>query len=369
MKVGILSMQRVANNGSFLQAYALKTTLERLGADEVEFVDFHNSIVDSSKRLSIIKFIKKIKHLILPKYWEYEKVLYLRNKFHRMMNQKYQRTLFPVENNYLGNKEYDLVIYGSDEVFNICQFSDLGKDIPWELMGEGSKAKKLISYAAAAGQTSIHTIELIGEDGHCKELLSRFSALSARDTNTLELLRHFGKCKPELHIDPVLLLDEFPYDDTYKKLTYKYMVIYAYTLRINSLQEISAIKGYAKKHRLKTVCINCFQTWCDVSIIASPFALLQYIKDSECVVTDTFHGTIFSIRNNKRFATIIRESNSNKLVSLLNQFGLQDRIVSSISALESILDKDIDYKYVEERLEKERKKATDYLINQINLWS
>ena len=369
VKIGILSMHRVVNNGSYLQAYGLKSSLELLGAKDISFVDFHNTITEEKDRnKDLVRMFKHLKHMIQPKYWSYEKTLTLGNKFRKKMVDEFQPILFSAESNYPENmEEYDLLIFGSDEIFNICQFSDRGKQIPWELMGEDVKGKRLVSYAAAFGQTDLDAINKVGEIEHCKRLLGRFSALSARDENAMNLLEKLGNCAPRLHIDPVLLLQEFPADEEYRRLPYRYLIVYAYSRRIDNPEEINAICEYAKQNDLKIVCVNCFQTWCDVSIVASPFALLQYIGDSECVVTDTFHGTVFSIRNNKRFATIVRDSNRNKLRSLLKQFNIEDREVSDISKLGAILESPIDYDMVNTQLKKERKKAMDYLAEQIKM--
>ena len=81
-------------------------------------------------------------------------------------------------------------------------------------------------------------------------------------------------------------------------------------------------------------------------------------------MTDTFHGSIFSIINNCKFATILRKSNENKLGGLLRELGLEDRIVDSVDNLSEILEKNIDYAKISTLLEKERVRTREYLTEQ-----
>ena len=366
MRIGIMSMQRVPNCGSFLQAYGLKKTLESLGADSVSFIDFHNGVpVTGRKRNIAVRAYRWIMRRTLPKFRGYAGTEAADRKFRKRMREEYQPALFPPAFQEPSETEYDLVVFGSDEVFNIRQFTDYGAPIPWELLGEGVRAKRLVSYAASCGQTDPEFIGKTGETEHCRALLRRFSALSARDENTVRLLRELGPCVPETHIDPTLLVSGFPPDEGYRRLPDRYMIVYAYSRRINDPGMIRAIRDYAAKKGLKIVSVDCFQAWIENRIVASPFALLQYFADAECVVTDTYHGTAFSIRFNKPFATIIRKSNRNKISSLLKQFGLEDRELRDPGTLEAVMEWKIDYEAVNGRIEREREKGREYLRTQV----
>lgn len=368
MKIGIISMQRVKNNGSFLQAYALYSKLKAYRHD-VEFIDYNDEMhAEEKKQVESFskRVFKTIKSILNPKYRRLVEVA----KHRQLFNEKYTSFLSDIgltkAYNYHSGKEFDLIVIGSDEVFNICQYSDKNYAIPWELFAEGLHTHKVITYAASCGQTSLQKVGEIQETEHCKELLSRFSAVSVRDENTYNFVRGLTGSEPIYHIDPVLWMDEFPKDPLYKKPNYKYLLVYAYTMRMNSEAEQVAIKTYAKKHGLKIICVNCYQPWCDVKITTTPFALLEYIRDAECVVTDTFHGTVFSIRNNTKFVTIVRESNRNKLRSLLKQFSLSAREVSGIENFEKIMEAPIDFETVNRTLDIERNRSKEYIESQIS---
>ena len=371
MKIAIVSMQRIVNNGSYLQAYALRETLSKLSGASVGFLDFENGIhikeEAKQKEQRLLNAMRDIKHTLLPKYRPYMKTVRYKKKFRYQWQQRLGELGLTDEMQYPGDTEYDLAVVGSDEMFNVCQYYNEGAEIPWTVLGEGIKTRRLVSYAVSCGQTTADTLNEIGEKEHFCMLLNRFDAVSVRDENTYNVVKELSTAEPQYNIDPVLLLPTFPKDKTYKKLPYKYVLIYAYNRRISDKKEIDAIKSYAEKRGLKTICVNCYQTWCDRYFAVSPFALLQYIKDAECVVTDTFHGTVFSIRNNVPFVAMVRESNRNKLEFLLKQFGLKSRQITDAGNLESQMDAPIDFEAVNKKLELERRKAVDYLQNQIDL--
>ena len=85
------------------------------------------------------------------------------------------------------------------------------------------------------------------------------------------------------------------------------------------------------------------------------------IANSSMVVTDSFHGTVFSIKYNKKFVSFIRDSNANKLGGLLKQFGLYDRVVLDVKDFEKNLDASIEYKGVNGLISEEQDKAKVYL--------
>ena len=137
--------------------------------------------------------------------------------------------------------------------------------------------------------------------------------------------------------------------------------MYAYGNRIKDEGEIKAIKEYAKKRDLEILCVGMQQRWCRHNVAANAFELLGYVKNADCIVTDTFHGTVFSIKYNKKFISLIRESNQQKLDGLLRQFGLYDRAVFDMGSLGSIMDNSIDYKKVNSIIHNEQKKSRKYL--------
>ena len=95
--------------------------------------------------------------------------------------------------------------------------------------------------------------------------------------------------------------------------------------------------------------------------------MLAYFKNAEEVITDTFHGSIFSVITHRPFTTLIRKSvgdsygNEEKLSDLLKRLKLDQRMANKIEATENINRKLIDYAKVDELLEAHRKVAKEYL--------
>lgn len=371
MKIGILSMQRIINNGSLLQAYGLMKCIEKLGYN-TEFVDFKisDSRIEiyswkekiynfSSKLFLILLIIKNLLKLnyngILLAFSNYTNRKNFKNNYMSVLN-------LTAKPNY--SAKVDILVFGSDEVFNTIQYVEQGKGHAWQLYGADNNAGKLVSYAASFGHTTYEGLEKYNMLDKSKELLSIFDSFSVRDKNSYDIIKTLTGREASINIDPVLLYD---YEDIEIKKPEidNYILVYAYPGRINNKQEVKAIKDFAKKHNKKLVCVNMMQAWCDKFIYAHPFDLLGYFKHADYVVTDTFHGAVISIKYNVSFVQFIRSSkgysNNQKVGYLLSMFGLEDRIVYDNEKLEKTMLQPIDYGQVNNILKVEKAKAMDYL--------
>lgn len=375
-KVGIMSMQRVYNYGSFLQGYALKTMIEELGCD-VEFVDYKvgKCIVDNlNKNTLISKIICKSKIISkLAEYMGYDAPFKEKIKF-ILYKKNYARKNFPIlgindKPNY--NPKLDVLIIGSDEVFNCVQNNkNVGYSI--ELFGANNNADKLISYAGSFGNTTIDKLKEYNIDTEVGSLLNKFDAISVRDKNSGNIVRTLTNKEPYYHLDPVLVYDYMNKCNKIPKNVCKrdYIILYGYSGRF-SKTECNIIKDYSKKNNKKIYCIGGVQSICDKFIDCSPFEVLSYFKHADAVITDTFHGTIFSIITKRNFITLVRKSdgtrygNEEKLTDLLDRLKLSNRIINDINELEQYFSRDINYNETDKILEMERIKAKEYLKENI----
>ena len=249
-----------------------------------------------------------------------------------------------------------MIVIGSDEVFNCCQSSKWG--FSDQLFGNTDVTS--ITYAASCGYTTYEKVAELGLSEKIWASLTKLQAISVRDKNTKAFVQSVLSVEPEQHLDPVLIYDwknEVPQTRRYGN----YILIYAYDNRIYDESEINAIKKFAKKHHLELISFGVYQRWCDRNVSCSPFELLSYFDGAKYVITDTFHGTVISIKRNKPFAVLIRESNKEKLTDLLERFGLTDRELMSINALEDVITKDIDYSHINEKIRIAQSEALDYL--------
>lgn len=377
MKVGIISMQRVCNKGSFLQAYGLKKMIESLG-HQVEFVDYEigkplfENFADKKKyyvlmvRNAFINLFVNHRFLqfVLPD--SYRQVVKERKDYKKLLDK------------YLGvtdEKKYrtsvEALVIGSDEVFNCTQINPEVGYSP-ELFGVNNRARKLLSYAASFGNTTYQKILDFCKEEEMKKYFLAFDSISVRDQNSHAIIEKLVGGADYVNLDPVLIWDYMPKIKD-RQIRKDYIIVYAYRARI-STEEAKEIKEFAKKVGKKLISVSGQMDFCDEHLSLDPFECLNLFRHADYVITDTFHGTIFSVINRKNFVTLIRESkgrsygNREKLHDLLDRLGLQDRSYSADKdVLYDRLSAAIDYDSVFEVIKAERKKAMEYLTRNLCL--
>lgn len=364
-------MQRIYNYGSSLQAYALRRLLENAdpGA-QVTFVDFEpgQTLIPSATPAEA----RGRSARALAKLREYNDVdASLRDKV-RFFNHKrsYAAKYFPLigvspdRNRIL---DLDLQVIGSDEVFN-CVQANVNVGYARDLFGHGSPARRIVSYAGSFGNTTLAKIESAGIRHQLAEDFSRFEAISVRDDNSLQLVQKLTGRTPELHLDPTLVFD-FASEQLIpaeRQQAGPYVIVYGYSGRL-SPSENEAVRHYADTIGARVLAFGGLQSSADEFIDCDPFTLLGYFRDASAVITDTFHGTIFSIINEVPFATIIRSSsgtgygNEEKLGFLLERLGLEDRALRDTAGMEELLAQPIDFAQIASLRRQERTRTTDYL--------
>lgn len=353
-KVGIMTMHRVVNYGSFLQAYGLKKIIEGLG-NSVEFVDFNieKSLVEEGKKL----LLKKIKNnLNFVTFYNKKRCL---EKFKKEYNDNYLPTLGVGVKNY--NPVLDTLVIGSDEVFNCMQPLPVGYSR--ELFGKNYEKINVISYAGSFGHTTIKQLREKKIDKEIGDMFNKFKTISVRDENSKKIVETLSNKEAIIHFDPVLITN-FDNVITNKVQMNNYIIVYAYTGRLSKFEE-KYIKKFAKKYNKKIVSLGFYQKIADYNLVVEPFEMLEYFKKSDYVITDTFHGTIFSIKMHAKFCTIIRDSNKNKLYYLLNETKQLCRQVNNLDDIERLYKKDMNFSETDKKINEERKCSIEYLKKNI----
>lgn len=366
-KVGIMSMQRIANYGSFLQAYGLKSIFEELGC-EVAFVDYHpgETLIPADGGTGIKRKINKVVQT-----FKYSAPLKEKFKFIKY-KKNYARKYLPllgIDESMNYSTDYDVLVIGSDEVFN-CVQDNTNVGYASDLFGANSKASKLVSYAASFGNTTMDKMKQYGIDKEVGDWLTKFDNLSVRDENSAEVVKKITGIIPELNMDPVLMYDYINKCDKIPKIhtEKKYMILYGYSGRF-SKDECKVIKKKAEKLGVEIYCIGGVQDACDVFLDCSPFEVISYFQNAEFVITDTFHGSILSVITHRPFATIVRTEgygNMEKLTDLLKRLNLENRIINDITEMDSFISRKIDYESVDSIIQEQRVKTYDYLSKVID---
>ncbi len=362
MKVGIISMQRVTNYGSFLQAFGLKSIIESMGHD-VSFIDFKPG--KCLNRVSFLDFMQyKIKtNSFVARFNDQMRVRNKRSDFWT----RYRYEFLPI----LGidykrryNTRVDIAVIGSDEVFNCTQ---KGPSIGFSpmLFGQNINCDKVISYAASFGHTNLDSLNSFGISEKVSAYLKGFATISVRDENSKEIIKELTGLEPELNLDPVLMSD-FPEKEGNVNLD-RYAILYTYGSRYYEQHEIDEILNFCKDRDLQLVSFGNCQKWVPTRIDADPFELLWYFKNASFVITDTFHGAVFSIKYNKAFACMVREDNRNKLLDLLQRLNMESRTIEKFSQLNDLYVLKPDYAVTNCLIKQEREHTYSYLKDALAL--
>lgn len=370
MKIAILTVPFNNNYGGFLQAFALKRVLNGMGHD-VEFLmrrryrpsrfaRFKNFIKWTIGRTNhcsyltdyhIYKISKNTRQFVRQYLSPLTKSCYTPTSFKKLMD-KYQADVF---------------IAGSDQCWRY-------KFAPWYIDDYFFKpllgtCKKRISYAASFGVDYLEFDE--GMLLSCQECLKEFSAISVREASGINLLEQYfnvPKGKTVEVLDPTMLLAV----DVYKELIDKYNItdqryLFTYILDDNEEKEelISQIKQELQLSRIDQKA----QTGDVMTLqIIEPVELwLSRIYHSSFVITDSYHGMVFSILFQKPFIVYGNATRGKtRFMSVLCKFGLEDRYIEKSKDLDvNLINNTIDWNIINDLLEQKRNESISFLSNAI----
>lgn len=357
MRVGILTWHKALNHGAVLQAYASQKILRELGADTI-VCNYDRKIAKVSLKYKISTLIRYISNGMLKYRYKWKQF----DKEKQPLFVDFIREYID-EGDYYDKENVDIAYIGSDMVFNLKQGYSA------YMFGHGVNATTIFSYAASAGGTNLEMAKRMGIENDIKNGLERFSAIGCRDTETIEFVNSICSNKKTcLNIDPVLLYgfdkEKCDWDTGVWSKNRPYILVYSYHSHMDTQNEVKSIQDFAKKNGLEIVSCGYYHPWCDKNINASPKEFLEMFNNARYVITDTFHGTVFSLICKKQFVTIIRD-NAFKVAYLLEDTGLETRIVKNISNLGTVLYTGIDYKQFDEWLQFSREKSLAYIKNQL----
>lgn len=365
-----MSMQRIFNYGSSLQGYGLRRLLEGVDPDaRVSFVDYvpGRTLVDDGTGTAtslgrVAQKLREVREVDAP--WR-DRARFVDHK------RRYGARYFPdlgITAQPSHDLDLDLQVIGSDEVFN-CVQANTRVGYSRDLFGHGSPARHVVSYAASFGNTSLEKLRRFGVADEVAADLGAFASLSVRDENSAGIVEALTGTRPEVHVDPVLahpFMDVEPRIPTRRLHDSPYVIVYGYSGRL-SAAENAAVREFARARGADVLGFGGLQECADRFVECSPFELLAYFRDAEAVVTDTFHGTIFSLVNQRPFATIVRPSkghaygNEEKLMYLLRTFGVTSQRWDGGRGLEELLGHPVDQAQVQRVLTEERARSLDYL--------
>ena len=340
MAVGIITIYKSVNCGSYLQAYALAKALEKLEM-EGKFIEYKFSDHVSAKP----QMLKSIFKMLLKGDFKGIRLLLDRiASFNRSV--EILDVIKPQEN-------IDCCIIGSDTLW------DVSREIFYKnysfFWGMDLKNTKVISYSPSVGFAKEKDIERCS---FIQEALQKMHAVGVRDNISKSLLQPY--CDKEIRVlcDPTYLIERDDYDAIALKTDLKdFLFIYYYGKMPAEYKE--SIKRFAKEKNLKTIVFGNTNQWCDISLAYDPFLFLSLYAKADYIITNTFHGTVFATIYEKRFA--VTKNDKPKIIDVLDMCGLSDKMADSAENIQDILSSDFDYNVVRSNILKERKKGFNFL--------
>jgi hypothetical protein len=316
LKIGILTFHRCINYGSYWQAKCL--------ADAIRLRGHNATILDHySGRINIAEW-KCAYHPVLPTPVPESDIALYREKirlffkaFTSLPLSRQFRIAHPEE-----AEQYDLVIVGSDEVWNFFH--------PWYgryplFFGEGLRADKIISYAGSFGNYPA----CLGIEQQWIDKLYNFDMISVRDENSRILIQNSMNMEPEVVLDPCL---QFPINAEKRNpsvLKKPYLAIYGHNFSEPFKKEV---RNWAEKENLPIISIGYRNDWADEQwIVADPHDFVAFIKNAEAVATNFFHGCVFSLRYEKPFVCETSSYRSTKIQDLMNRVGGNSHLMTEES--------------------------------------
>lgn len=360
MKIGIITFHQALNYGAVLQTYALQQTIKNKGVD-CEIIDYCcDQIAFCYDPVGLKKC--KGKKDVLRCFPYYMRMNGRRKKFAPFI-QKFLKLSVPYDKETIGDieKAYDAIITGSDQVFNDkCTNFDNTYFLDFI-----TDSKKKNSYAASFGFQEVPE-ELVTS---YKALLQDFNRISVREQEGINIVHKLIQKEAKRHVDPTLLLS----GEEWKKLVSgrkpkgKYIFVYTVQGPVHAIDYAKKLRdktGYPIYYLHGTIQLrNIRHEKDDINHLytSAPDEFVELIEGAEYVITNSFHGTVFSILFQKKFMVELETTwtFNHRSKELLELLGLESHVMKEIN-LDSI-EVDSDWNYISDYLAQEKKKANEYL--------
>lgn len=339
MKIGIMTYHFAINYGAVLQCYALQQYLKELG-HEVEIINFvpqnysrKHFWQNNNLRHNIANGIKQM--LLKLRYSSA-----MRKSFddftshHLNLSAPISYTNFPEAMN-----RYDAVITGSDQVWGPSRWDDLC----YFFDNTHSYSGRKISYAPCC---AVNNASEIKKKSEIAQLLSEFYAISVRNKETHDFVFDIIGRNVPIVSDPTLLYDFSNLTDGIKPIIDgEYILVYILgsDIKDGNAEAIEKIKRHTGIKNVVAVILTenapKIFNWATMSFYyASPIEWLLLFRDASFVYTDSFHGVMFSMKNNKPFVTYYKEkTRASRFLDLQERFGLNN-VVTNLEDLATCLD-------------------------------
>lgn len=372
MKIAIMTQPLGKNYGGMIQAWALQQVLKSAGHEPVT-IDRQGDSKGAAyhaarfgyrtlqkalgKRKAPINFERHLPYILQNNQAFIEQNLSMSERLDSTIKLK----------THFEREQYDAVIVGSDQTWR-PRYSPNIDNFFLDFLQDSDI--KRIAYASSFGVDDWEFTE--EETRRCSTLAKQFDAISVRESSGVELCgKHLGV--EAIHVlDPTLLVERQVYEALYKAKDIPARAgIYTYILDqaewkgevIETVRQRLGEPAYSNQPKASLTDLSSSKNVADY-LMPSLEGWIKSFADAEFVITDSFHGTVFSIVFNKPFISLINPSRgASRFYSLCEELGLSKRLVSDFDkkTINELLDTEPDYTFIMQKLAELRKKSETFL--------
>ncbi|WP_158210641.1 polysaccharide pyruvyl transferase family protein [Myroides phaeus] len=384
-KIAILTFFKSGNFGGELQAYALQKVLRESGynvevlhqlrPNNKEFIDTGNykpiySPQDKKTKSSRIKgkIVANVTKIYNGLFGKNARVRAKRfDEFERTHINLTPKVFYSFDDLYNSNLDYDIYVVGSDQVWN---FEYIFSPEPYFLTFAQSGAKR-VSYAASIGHS-----ELPEEiKPFYKKWIDQFDSISLREQQGVDIVKSISDKEAITVLDPTLLIKKAEWvkylgvDNLDKNE--KYLLIYTLVESKYVFEKAFEIAKHLNL-KIKRVVPRSWtrEVYSNVENIfdAGPIEFIELFANASFVLTNSFHGTAFSVNFNIPFYSIPKKTKktNSRFINLLKLVGLSDRIVYDGENRDVLNSIEVDFSKANQKLDEERVKSLEFLYKSIN---
>lgn len=374
-KIGMLTFYSEYNYGAMLQAYALQTKIKELGYS-AEFIRFFDRKFKEEKPTNAICRVKKILKNLKSVEFSIKKYIINRHigeRKYSLFDDFVERYISTSRNAYYSledlkkaDNEYDAFVTGSDMVW-----SDIGQNLDAYFLTFASEGKR-ISYAPSLTGRENETVE---QREQYKNWINRIDFLSCREKYGVNYISNITGRKAKQVVDPTLLIEKEVWKEKFhieKRHGQPYILCYMF--RGIKKAMMKKIKYYAEENNLRIIFIpmSVQETLYDLKngsdASYGPKEFVELFYNASYVVTNSFHGLLFSLIMNKPFSLIHRGKGNEwlkheeRMTNILSLLDIENCFVNE-SDFDMNLNWDIDYNIINSKISELRRDSLDYLSN------
>lgn len=372
MKIGIITIHKSeVNYGACLQCYALWKFISNLGHD-CEVIDllrpsqmgYHYKLYSINGLMAFLIFGIKLSFSKMLAILKDKQVRIRINRYREFNNTvKYSSTYCSSSELEKNPPMYDIYISGSDQIWN----PNMSFDNKPYLLSFVPDGKKKIAYASSFGVESIPNLKKV----IYSNFLCKYEYISTREKSGKKIIQNLTGRETPVVLDPVFLLSAEDWEkiiDKVYRINYNYILVYSLhenKALLNKASQLAAHLNY------KVILVNADYNVHDSQDVyqlrdVGPRQWLNLIKEARLFLTDSFHGTAFSIILNTPFLTWVESTSktNDRIYSLLSSLNLDGHILESSSSIEMVSIA-LEKKDANILLEKRRQESMDFLVRAI----